>query len=54
MAASTRSPQSGPVISSFGKEAAVKRSPLSDLLNFTAIDKPKLKVTTGKAYVLSA
>jgi len=54
MPASTRSAQSSPVSSSTGKEAAVKRSPLSNLLNSTTIDKPKVKVTTGKARVLTS
>ena len=40
--------------SSTEKEAGTKRSPFTDLLNSTNIEKPKLKVTTGKARVLTS
>jgi len=50
-AATTSDPN---LCSSTEKEAGTKRSPFTDLLNSTNIEKPKLKVTTGKARVLTS
>jgi len=53
-ATSTRSPTICPASYSSENEALAKRSPFSDLLNSTSVEKPKLKVTTGKARVLTS
>jgi len=39
--------------SSSTEKVVVQRSPLSELLNVTTANKPKVKVTTGKAHVLT-
>ena len=49
----SESPPSASVISNRGSVAA-QRSPLSELLNIPIANKPKKKVTTGKARVLTS
>jgi len=41
-------------VSSSTEKVVVQRSPLSDLLNVPTANKPKVKVTTGKARVLTS